>query len=379
MNQDPTALIEKHFSTLEDPRASNAWHKLFDILVIAFCAVICGADSWVEVEVYGESKLKWLQTYLELPHGIPTHHTFGRVFRRLDPEQFQACFLAWIQAVAEITSGQVIAIDGKKLRRSYDKSANQAAIHMVSAWATENQLVLGQQKVEAKSNEITAIPELLRVLALKGCVVTIDAIGCQREYTQQIVEQGADYVLALKENQGRLYEDVTGYFAYTEQIQYRRVVSDHHKTVNKGHGRIEIRECWVISDPAYIQTIRSVEQWTGLTSIAKVVSERRAEQTSVETRYFISSLGNDAQQMLSVVRNHWQIENGLHWVLDMAFREDECRVRKGYGAQNLAVIRHAALNLLKQEKTAKCGVKAKRFKAACDNDYLLRVLAGLGS
>lgn len=377
MKNNATALVDDYFADLEDPRADNARHNLFDILVIAILAVICGADSWVQIEIYGRAKEEWLRRFLELPHGIPTHYTFNRLFRRLDPDQFQTNFFRWIEAIQEATEGQVVAIDGKTLRRSHDRALGKTALHLVSAWATTNQLLLGQRKVNDKSNEITAIPELIRILALDGCVVTIDAIGCQREFAEQITEQEADYVLALKENQGRLYEDVSGFFAYAEEKAFRYIESDYHKTVNKKHGRVEIRCCWTISDPDYIETIRDGKEWSGLRTIAKVEAERRiGQESSVTVRYYITSLGGNAEQVLSSVRAHWGIENSLHWVLDIAFREDDSRVRKGHGAQNLALLRRLALTLLRREKTVKWGIDTKRLNAACSNAYLMKVLEG---
>lgn len=381
MSTPPTPSIEDYFIPLEDPRAAHRiQHKLIDILVIAICAVVCGADSWVEVEMFGHAKLAWFKQFLELPNGIPSHDTFGRVFAALDATQFQQCFLEWVRSVSVLTQGQVIAIDGKTIRRSHDRGAGKSAIHLVNAWATANHLVLGQLKVDEKSNEITAIPELLQALALSGCIVTIDAMGCQREIVQRIVEQEADYVLALKENQGHLLEDVRGYFEHAHRVEFQRIASDSHQTVNKGHGRIEIRRCWVILDPEYISTIRDVETWAGLRSVAQVECERRiGEQVTCETRYFISSLEGDARELLQAVRSHWQVENSLHWVLDIAFREDECRVRKDQAPENLAVLRQIALNLLKQDKTLKVGIKAKRLRAGWDENYLLKVLSGLAT
>jgi len=379
MHSTPTGTIRGHFADLEDPRVDRTkLHPLLDIIAIAICAMICGADNWVDVENYGKAKQQWLKSFLRLPHGIPSHDTFGRVFACLDPEQFRDCFLSWIQAVSVITKGQVIAIDGKTLRRSHDRTLGKEAIQMVSAWASANRLVLGQVKVDDQSNEITAIPKLLRVLEIAGCIVTIDAMGCQKEIARQIVKQGADYVLALKENQGRLFEDVEGFFEHAERIGFREVESDWHKTVNKGHGRIEVRQCRTISDPEYIGTLRDLADWPKLRSIVKVTSERRmGDETTMQDRYYISNLEGDAKQSLRAVRTHWEIENCVHWVLDIAFREDDSRVRKGQGAQNLAILRHIALNLLKQERTAKCGTKAKRLKAGWDNAYLLKVLAAL--
>lgn len=374
MEQAPTAGITEHFSELDDPRRDNKRHKLLDILVIAICAVICGADSWEDIELFGHAKYEWFKGFLELPHGIPSHDTFRRVFARLDAEQFQNGFVEWIQAVDELTGGQVVAVDGKTLRRSHDRSQGKKALHMVSAWAVENRLVLGQRKVDDKSNEITAVPELLDMLEIAGCIVTMDAIHCQTQTVERIIEKQADYVLPVKENQGRLHETLRDLFDNPEEMRW--VDCDYHKTVNKGHGRIEIRECWSTSDPDYLRYIdERLADWKDLQSIAMVQAERRiGEERTVKRRYFISSLESNAQQLLQAVRTHWEIENKVHWVLDIAFREDDCRVRKGNGAQNFVVLRHIALNLLRRETTAKCSLKAKRKKAGWDNDYLLKVL-----
>jgi len=348
VQQNPTANIMEHFSEIEDPRRYNKRHLLHDIIVIAICAAICGADDWAAVEEFGRAKQSWLETFLELPHGIPSHDTFGRVFGLLDAEQFQECFIRWIEAVNEVTEGQIVPIDGKKLRRSHDKTLGKDAIHMVSAWATENSVVLGQIKVDDKSNEITAIPQLLDLLALSGCIVTIDAMGCQKEIARKIVvEKDADYVLALKGNQGSLFEDVKGLFDRAQESGFAGC--DYHRTEEKGHGRVEVRERWTSSAPEYLACIRNLEDWEGLQTVIMVRAEREeGDKKSAETRYYISSLDSDARQALRAVRGHWEIENKVHWVLDIAFREDESRIRKGNGAQNFAVLRHIALNLLKQ-------------------------------
>ena len=291
----------------------------------------------------------------------------------LDAQQFQDCFLEWVKAVSDVTRGQVIAIDGKTLRRSHDRSLGKSAIHMVSAWASENRLVLGQVKVAEKSNEITAIPELLALLEVSGCIFTIDAMGCQKGIARLIIEESGDYVLALKENQGQLYREVKELFEDEDLVAK---LGDFHETVNQGHGRLEHRRCWSIADQECLSYLNSSGAWRGLQSVAKVTGERRiGEQVSIESRYYISSLPGDAKELLWAVREHWGIENSLQWVLDIAFREDESRVRKGHGPENLATIRHMALNLLRRETSSKGGLKARRLRAGWDEAYLLKVLS----
>lgn len=370
----PVGAITEHFSELEDPRCENRWHLLMDMVVIAICAVVCGADGWSDIELFGRSKYDWFKQFLRLPHGIPSHDTFGRVFARLNGEQFQQCFMEWVQAIQEVTEGQIVAIDGKKLRRSYDKTLGKKAIYMVSAWASENRLVLGQAKVDDKSNEIPAVPELLSMLEIAGCIVTADAMNCQTKTAHTVIEKGADYVLEVKDNQEGMHTAIQELFVFAEEQAFTDC--EYHKTVNKGHGRIETRECWVTSAPDYLWYLPNLKNWSGLCSIAMIKAERRTDrETTVEHRYFISSLDGDAQQMLSAVRTHWEIENKVHWILDVIFQEDYCRVRNGNAAQNLAVLRHFALNLLRQETTLKRGIKAKRLRAGWDHDYLLTILA----
>ena len=376
METNPTATLDQYFGELKDPRTGNAiQHKFMEILIIAICAVICGADGWSDIELFGKKKKAWLKTFLELPKGIPSHNTFGRVFALLNPEEFQQRFMEWVQAIEQLTAGQVIAVDGKQLRGSHDHRANKAAIYMVSAWATANQVVLGQRKVEDKSNEITAIPELLKLLELSGCIVTIDAIGTQTKIAQTIIDQGGDYILALKENQGHLFKDVQDLFEADTATGFQPLPSTYAKTVGKGHGRVELRECWAIDATDYLTYLRGREHWAGLKSVVRIVAERRVgDKVEREVRYFISSLPGEAKAILKAKRSHWQIENQLHWVLDIAFREDDSRVRDGHAAENLSLLRHLALNLIKREKTAKGGLRAKRLQAAWDPDYLLAIL-----
>ena len=374
MPDHPSPSILNYFAELEDPRIDRTKeHLLLDIVAIAICAIICGADSWVDIEAYGAAKQGWLAQFLPLPNGIPSHDTFARVFARLDPQQLQQCFLNWIRAISNLTTGEVIAVDGKQLRHSYDRGASKGAIHMVSAWATSNRLVLGQRQVDAKSNEITAIPELLRILEISGCIVTLDAMGTQKDIANAIVEQGADYVLALKGNQTSLHEDVQWLFEQAQKSGFEQVPHDFDQTIDKAHGRIEIRRCWTLTDLEYLV---QKQQWKGLQSIAMIQAQRRINgTTTTETRFYISSLAGNAKQIANAVRSHWGIENALHWVLDVSFGEDSSRIRTENAPQNFALLRQIALNLLTQEQTAKVGVKAKRKKAGWDNDYLCQVLA----
>jgi len=373
MEEHDSARITEHFKALNDPRIQlKTQHKLIDIIVITICAVICGADDWTEIANYAKAKKEWFKKFLELPHGIPSHDTFGRVFSLLCPEEFEKCFLSWIHAVFDLTGSQTVAIDGKTLRRSYDHSSNKAAIHMVGAWATRNGISLGQRKTEAKSNEITAIPELLKLLEIKGCIVTIDAMGCQKEIARQIVDQGADYVLALKGNQGTIHDDVRLFFEYAQGKQFKDILHGSYEVTDGGHGRVEVRRYYTVSD---IDWLEEKQKWKNLNLIGMVESERHiGEKITKETRYFISSLPNDTKRFAEAVRDHWRIENQLHWVLDIAFREDDSRVRDRNAATNLAILRRFALSLCKQEKTAKVGIKIKRKRAGWDNDYLLTLL-----
>ncbi len=375
MSEAQVTTLFEHLSTINDPRIERTkWHKLIDILVIAVCATICGAQSFPDMEEFGKEREAWLRTFLELENGIPSHDTFRRVLMLIKGEEFQSAFVQWVAGVSQLTNKEVVGVDGKQLRGSRKKSHQQhAGLSVVSAWAARNRLVLGQHRSDEKSNELTAIPELLRLLSLRGCIVTIDAMGCQREIVKQIIEQEADYVIALKGNQGNLHKAVKDYFVWAQRINFSELEFDTCETVEKGHGRIETRRCFVTED---VEWLAEKADWVGLKSIVLVEAKREVSGTesSRERRYFISSLAADAKETLRAVRSHWQIENSLHWVLDVAFQEDACQIKAANGAANVAVLRHIALNLLNQEQSYQRGIKAKQFKAALNQDYLLKVL-----
>ena len=361
-----------HFAVLEDPRdALRRRHKLIEMVVIAIAAVLCGADGWAGIAAFGRAKEGWLRQFLELPHGIPSHDTFGRVFAVLAPAAFEACFRAWVEAIRAVIPGEIIAVDGKTLRRSHDRAAGLAALHLVSAWAAANRVVLGQVATEAKSNEITAIPQLLALLRIKGCIVTIDAMGCQTKIAEQIIEQEGDYVLALKGNQSTLASEVEEAFIDADVKDYAGMESEFMETVEHGHGRIEARCYRTLGD---LSGVPRSTLWRGMNMIGMVESQRTLDgKTSCETRFFIGSIGTDATCFARAVRDHWGIENELHWTLDVAFREDDSRVREPAARENLAVLRHIALTRLKKDNT-KLGIKNKRLKAGWDERYLAKLL-----
>jgi predicted transposase YbfD/YdcC len=363
------------FDELEDPRVErNKLHGLADILAITLLAVICGADEWTEIELFGQTKLDWLRTFLRLPHGIPSHDTFGRVFSRLDPDQLEQCFQKWMQGLTRRSGGELIALDGKTLRRSFDQAGHKAAIHMVSAWSQANHVVLGQLATDAKSNEITAIPKLLKMLDISDSVVTIDAMGCQKAIAQQIMEQRGHYVLQVKGNQETLHDLVKDTFDELTERGIPGVAYSFHEEVDGGHGRVETRRIWTTEWTDWCPQRRD---WAGLRTFVCVEGERTIDgRTSTDRRYYISDLsGVNAQTMLEYVRGHWGVENQLHWSLDVTFREDTLRNRIGHSAENFSRIRRLALNLLRQDKTCKNGLKGKRLKACLKQDYLLRIIS----
>jgi predicted transposase YbfD/YdcC len=369
---DDVLNIEEAFGDLKDPRSRTSAHDLTEMLAVALCAILAGADSWIGIELWGKAKLDWLRRHIPLEHGIPSHDTFGRVFAALDPEQFEACFLRWMSGVCPTLAGQVVAIDGKTVRGS--RQGDQRAIHLVSAYGSGLGVVLGQVRTAEKSNEITAIPELLDALLLKGAIVTIDAMGCQRDIAERIVKAGADYVLACKGNQGTMLKRVQQAFEAIERVPlaYTDCLSEHRE-VEKGHGRIEMRRC-IVSD-VLTRWQHEPDQWPGLRSIVMVESTREIGDTvTTERRYYVSSLPPDAARVAHAIRAHWGIENGMHWTLDMAFSEDQCRVRVNNAAQNFAILRRIVMNLLRQDRTTKAGLKIRRMLACANDQYLAQLL-----
>jgi predicted transposase YbfD/YdcC len=373
-----THSITRHFADLPDPRRKQGKrHKLSDLIVIAVCAVVCAADSWADVADFGRAKLKWFKTFLDLPHGIASQDTFERVFARLDPDAFEACFEAWTRALAGSSGGQLLAIDGKKIRRSFQHAWNSStATHLVSAFVQANATVLAQLAVDVKENEILAIPKLLELLDLKQAVVTIDAIGCQTAIAQQIVAGGGDYVLAVKDNQPTLAYKLAKEFHAWRLEGFVSITHDHHQTVEGDHGRVETRDVWAVDQLAWLGDEGA--RWPGLQSVVLVESRREVAggATSTERRCYISSLPADAPRLAQCIRGHWAIENRLHYVLDVSFAEDQARQRCGHSAQNFARLRRIALNLLRRDRSKKRGVKGKRLNAAWDHDYLLKLLTG---
>lgn len=366
--------FEEYFADVTDPRRRAGTYPLLNILFIAVCAVICGADDFVAIAEFGRSKRKFLEKFLDLSAGIPSHDRFNAIFRALKPAEFEKCLLNWIVALHEVTDGQVVAIDGKTLRRSFDTASGKAAIHMVSAWATANHISLGQIVVDEKSNEITAIPKLLELLELSGALVTIDAMGCQREIAEQIVASGADYVLAVKENQPTLHRELVFFFADHRADDFARVNVRRQETYEHAHGRDEMRFYYLCPVPDDLQ---SQERWHQLRAIGMTVNNTvRDGKECIEARYYILSRFVSGKRFAEAVRTHWAIENRLHWQLDVTFQEDQSRIRKGHADANFSSLRRTALSLLKNNHTKKVGVKNKRLAAALNDDYLTEVLVG---
>lgn len=365
--------ISVHFSDLPDPRVDRCkHHHLLDIITIAICAVISNADGWTDIEAYGRAKEPWLRRFLELPAGIPSHDTFARVFAKLDPTAFQHCFVQWVDAIRDKLPADVVAIDGKTSRRTHDATIALAPLHIVSAWSTANRLILGQVRVDKKSNEITAIPLLLAMLDLKGCLVTIDALGCQTAIASTIIAQEADYVLACKGNHKRVHTDVRQLFTTLLAQEQTPPLLDYFRTTNEGHGRQEVREVWSTSA---LGTIRDRERWAKLQSVAMVRSERTvAGKTSIETRFYLSSATSNAERLANAIRSHWGVENQVHWVLDVVFADDDSRVRIDHAAHNMVIIRHIVLNMLRQETSLKTSLRQKRLRAGWDDSYVVKVL-----
>jgi len=381
-NEHPRLSWVEHFKGITDPRVDRTKdHDLIDILVIALCALLCAAESFNDMEDFGTAKEDWFRTFLKLRNGIPSHDTFNRVFAAIDPKAFLDCFVRWTQSLRQAVAQEIVALDGKALRRALHR--NESPKYVVSAWAESNHLVLGQLKVEEKSNEITAVPELLRVLELAGCIVTVDAMGCQKKIAKEIIEADADYVLALKGNQETVHAEVKSFVDATlEEKQKKRPKGaalpkaaanlQQLETVEKDHGRVETRRYY---QSAELDWFADRAKWEGLRSVGMVEAVREVNgQTTLERRYYLSSLALDVATFARAVRGHWAVENKLHWVMDVCFREDQSRARTGYAAENLATLRRLGLNLLKPERTKKRGIRGKQLNASWDHAYLLKLL-----
>lgn len=376
LSPQPQGSLVSHLCTVLDPRVNRTLlHPLVSVLVLVVCAVICGAETFVSIELWGKSKQQWLSTFLDLPNGIPSHDTIGRILGQIDPDGFRQAFIAWMNSLAQLNAGEVVALDGQTLRRSFDRASNKSAIHMVSAFATANNLVLGQLKTADKSNEITAIPRLLELLAIEGCIVTIDAQGCQKTIATTIVERGADYILQVKDNHPTLRAELEAFFQQVIADNFKSLANhDFVEQVDGDHGRVETRRVWSTNWTGFLS---GQKDWKKLRSVVCVERIRElADKVEHGFSYYISSLdGLKVEPIAHGIRQHWGIENKVHWALDVSFDQDNCRVRKDNAPENFAIIRHIALNLLKNEKTLKVGVKNKRLNAGWDHNYLLKVLA----
>jgi predicted transposase YbfD/YdcC len=376
---NPTDLLNvsflNHFEALTDPRIERSKeHLLIDIVAIAILAVISGADGWGAIELYGKAKYEWLKSFLELPNGIPSHDTFSRVFARIEPKQFQECFLSWVNSITKKLELEVIAIDGKTMKQSYDRNQSQKPLHIVSAWSASHQLVLGQKKVTKKSNEVTAIPALLELLEIEKSIITIDAMGCQKEIAALIIKKKGDYLLALKGNQKLIHKDVKNWFDLAQKEEFAGREHSYYQQIEGGHHRVEKRQIWTVT-VSELPPLHNQSLWTGLKTVVMVVSERRLwNKTTTEVRFYLSSLASNAEKIAQAIRSHWGIENSLHWTLDVTFSEDKSRIRKDHSPENFALLRRLAINLLKQEKEFKGSLKMKRYLAGMDNNYLVQIL-----
>jgi predicted transposase YbfD/YdcC len=371
----PKTTISEHFSEIKDPRIERKkLHKLIDIISITLCAVITGAKSWLDIESFGQCKYKWFKSFLELPNGIPSHDTFNRVFSRINPQELEKCFSNWVKSISDLLPEEQIVIDGKTLRRSHDRNIEQKAIVMVSAFSRQRELVLAQEKVSKKSNEITAVPKLLKVLKLSGAIVSLDAMGCQKKIVNQIIEQKADYLITLKNNQPGLYERVDELFQLVLSQDKTDLKSSNYTVFKSSHGRTEKRSYHVLNNVSEI--VNQEQKWSELNSIVRVEYLRQSKKgkTKLENRYYITSLSKNAEEIAEYIRGHWSIENQLHWILDVTFGEDNSRIRKDNAPENLAIIRHIALNLLKLDKSSLGSIKGKRNKAGWDDNYLLQLV-----
>lgn len=374
MPSKKSASIEEHFAELADPRRREGTYPLVNIVVMALCAVISGADDFVAIADWSRLKQEWLSKFLDMSAGVPSHDRFNAILGALKPGEFEKCLLNWITTLQDVTDGQVVAIDGKTLRRSFDAASSKAAIHMVSAWATANHVSLGQVVTEAKSNEITAIPKLLEIIEISGCLVTIDAMGCQTEIAAKIVEQKADYCLAVKGNQPTLHEGIIDFFSDHIEDDFARTKLRQHHTQEKGHGRKETRAYYLCPVP---DDLPDRERWKNLKAIGLAVNTTfRGDKETCEFRYYILSKYVSGKRFADAVRSHWGIENSLHWQLDVTFGEDQSRIRKGHADTNFSLLRRTALSLLKSNKSKKIGVKNKRLSAGWDDDYRLEILCG---
>lgn len=374
MSTPTSSKLSDHFIELTDPRRRKVMYPLINVVVIAVCAVICGADDFVSIAEFGRKKKAWFAKVLDLKGGIPSHDRFNAIFAALKPAEFEKCLLGWIRALHEISGGQIIAIDGKTLRGSFDAASSKAAIHMVSAWATANHISLGQVQVDAKSNEITAIPKLLKMLEIKGALVTLDAMGCQVEIAEAIVRAGADYVLAVKQNQPTLHQGVKDFFQDHFADDFARTESRTRQTTEKGHGREEFRLYALCPAP---EDLPDRDRWPDLRAIGMTMNiTQRNGKEAITTRYYILNRQLSAKRFAQAVRGHWSIENNLHWQLDVTFQEDKCRIRQGHADANFAALRRMALGLLKNESTSKVGIKNKRLCAGWDDAYMEKVLLG---